>query len=196
MMLLTLPIAAPALIPSSGETRWDGAPPLTVTAAAGDSLKSIAGRGLTSMEDLKLFAEANGLAPDAVLRAGQKVEVPGALLKREMLAARVSGFSGYPMLQGGEPLAVGLKLSEGDIIETGPNGFVSLLAAGQRVTLPSASRVKIVALHRVALNGAVVRTFALLPLRDDWLASLGLRGGESTLAMAELSDAGATTAFE
>lgn len=178
MMLLTLPMAAPALIPQSGEVRWADAPVLRHTVGAGETLGRIAARGLHDSDDVALLAEANGLAPGARLKPGQVIEVPGAILKRVMLKARVTAFAGDVRLQGGAPLDVGMALAEGDIIETGPNSFVTLMAAGERVTLPSSSRVKIAALHRVVLSGVVMREFALLPVRDDWLENVGLRGDD------------------
>jgi hypothetical protein len=106
-----------------------------------------------------------------------------------MLSASVTRFAGDARLAGGAPLDVGMVLAEGDIIETGPNGYVSLEAAGKRVTLPSSSRVKIAALHRVVLSGEVVREFSLLPVREDWLAQLGVRGEAAGVAMALADDA-------
>jgi hypothetical protein len=190
MMLLTLPMAAPALIPSGSELRWADAPVLSHKVRPGETLSRIAASGLQEAGDVEALAEANGMMPDTRLRPGQIIEVPGAILKREMLSARVTGFSGVATLQGGEPLAVGMTLSEGDIIETGPGSFVTLAAAGKRVTLPSSSRVKIAALHRVVLNGELVRSFSLLPVRNDWLAQVGLRGeGSSTmLALGDSAD--------
>ncbi|WP_416907744.1 MAG: LysM peptidoglycan-binding domain-containing protein [Polymorphobacter sp.] len=192
MMLLALPMAAPALIPADSAVPWADAPSLEHRARSGDTLARIAARGLQDPDDLALLAEANGLAVDARLARGQRIEVPGALLKREKLGAKVTRFFGEARLAGGTPLAVGMTLSEGDIIETGPNGFVSLEAAGKAVTLPSSSRVKIAALHRVVLSGDVVREFSLLPVREDWLAQLGVRreGEGVALALAEADDAG------
>jgi len=194
MMLLTLPIAAPALIPAGSELRWADAPVLHHTVRPGETMARIAARGLQDADDLAALAEANDMTPGAPLRTGQVIAVPGALLKRDMLSAHVTGFAGAATLQGGEPLSVGMTLHEGDIIETGPNSFVTLKAAGKRFTLPSASRVKITALHRVVLSGEVVRTFSLLPVRNDWLAQVGLRGldqgGEDMGTMLTLADSG------
>lgn len=190
MMLLTLPMAAPALIPAGSELRWADAPVLLHTVRPGETMARIAARGLHEADDIAVLADANGIAPGGRLRAGQVIEVPGAILKREMLRAEVTGFAGVATLQGGEPLSVGMKLSEGDIIETGPNSFVTLKAAGKRLTLPSSSRVKIAALHRIVLSGEVVRSFSLLPVRQDWLAEIGLRGKDSgtMLALADSVD--------
>lgn len=190
MMLLTLPMAAPALIPAGSEMRWADAPVLNHKVRSGDTLSRIAARGLLEPGDVEALAEANGMTTDTRLRPGQVIEVPGAILKREMLSARVTGFAGVATLQGGEPLSVGMTMSEGDIIETGPGSFVTLVAAGKRVTLPSSSRVKIAALHRVVLSGELVRSFTLLPVRNDWLAQVGLRGeGSGTiLALADSAD--------
>jgi hypothetical protein len=190
MMLLTLPMAAPALIPAGSELRWADAPVLNHVVRPGETMARIAARGLQEADDIAALAEANGMAPGMRLRTGQVIEVPGALLKRDMLSAELTGFAGSAPLQGGEPLSVGMKLHEGDIIETGPNSFVSLKAAGKRLTLPSSSRVKIAALHRVVLSGEVVRTFSLLPTRNDWLAQIGLRGEDAgtMLALADSRD--------
>lgn len=184
MMLLTLPMAAPALIPAGSELRWADAPTLRHMARQGDTLGSIAARGLHDAKDVETLADANGISSKTRLSAGQVIDVPGALLKRELLPAVVTGFAGVASLQGGTPLAVGMRLGEGDIIETGPNSFVTIKAAGKRLTMPSSSRVKIESLHRVVLSGEIVRSFSLLPMREDWLAQLGLRGEDAGTALA------------
>jgi hypothetical protein len=180
LLLLALPIAAPATAPIPGEARWQEAPALLYRAHEGDTLPAVARRALGDPSRIIELAAVNGLSVDAPLRAGQDITIPAGMLRREMLTARVISFAGQVETGQGEPLRVGSELREGDIINIGANSHVTLdMGPAGRVTLPSQTRLRFTALHRVALTGAIERR--LEPVEEtSWLAGrrgLGMAGG-------------------
>ncbi|WP_439534120.1 LysM peptidoglycan-binding domain-containing protein [Polymorphobacter sp.] len=180
MLTLTLPFAAPATAPVPSEARWDSAPALRYRIEAGDTLASIASRGLGNPQALPMLAAANDLPIDARLRAGQFISIPSNMLRREPIRATVTGFAGDVRLSPDLPVAVGDTLGEGDIIEVGADSFVRLdMRAAGCVTLPSQSRVRIRTLHRVALTGEIARALEDLPMDHVWLAPSLVRSFDS-----------------
>lgn len=184
LLLLALPIAAPATAPVPDEARWDNAAALIYRARAGDTLAGLADRALGDPGRLALLAGANALKADAKLQEGQKISIPYSMLKKDMLTARVTSFAGTVTTGEGLALAVGNELREGDIISTGAGSYVTLdMGPAGRVTLPSQTRVQIAALHRVALTGAIKRRLEPVETETLWLAarraaaSAGNRGG-------------------
>ena len=181
LLLLSLPIAAPATAPVPGEARWDGAAPLVYRARGGETLKGLASRALGEPRQVVMLAAANGLQSGARLRAGQRISIPSALLRREMLTGRVTSFAGEVRTGDGLALGLGSEVLEGDIIETGANSFVTLdMGAAGRVTLPSQSRLHVAALHRVALTGAIVRRLEPVEGGMAWLTGRRDAGGHGT----------------
>jgi len=169
LLLLTLPMAAPATAPVPSEARWDSSPALRYRVQRGDTLPSIAATALSQPDALAMLASANGLEIDARLRAGQNISIPSNMLRREMLPAKVTGFAGDVRLAPDVPVTLGDVLLEGSVIEVGANSFVTLdMGVAGRVTLPSQSRVRIKALHRVAITGAVARQLDVLPTETAW----------------------------
>jgi hypothetical protein len=179
LLLLTLPMAAPATAPVPTGARWDSEPALRYRVPQGESLRSLAARAIAQPESLPMLASANGLGVNARLRAGQYVSIPSNMVRRELLKAVVTGFAGDVSLAPGVSVTLGSALTEGDVITVGANSYVTLEVAGTgRVTLPSQSRVRIKALHRVALTGAVVRALENLPADEPWLRLPGASEGQ------------------
>jgi hypothetical protein len=171
LLLLTLPMAAPATAPIQGEARWDSAAPLRYRVKSGDSLRSISRVALTEADSVAMLAAANGLEVDSRLRAGQYISIPSSMLRREALHATVVSFAGDVRVGEGAEVALSDALGEGDVIEVGANSFVTLdMGVAGRVTLPSQSRVRIEALHRVAVTGKVLRQIDVQPINKPWLA--------------------------
>jgi hypothetical protein len=171
LLLLTLPMAAPATAPIQGEARWDSAAPLRYKVKSGESLRSISRTALTEADSVAMLAAANGLGVDSRLRAGQYISIPSSMLRRDALRATVVSFSGDVRLGKGAEVALWDALHEGDVIEVGANSFVTLdMDVAGRVTLPSQSRVRIAALHRVAVTGEVRRELDVQPIDKPWLA--------------------------
>lgn len=169
-LLLMLPIAAPATAPIPGEVRWDSAPALRYKIRAGDTMASIAERGLGDPGQIAALAAANGLPVQTRLQAGEIISIPSSMVRRDMLTAKIISFSGEVTLDDGLALSLGSELAEGDVISVGANSFVTLdMGVAGRVTLPSQSRVRIAELHKVAMTGAVKRRLEHLPRHQAWL---------------------------
>ena len=171
IVLLALPIAAPATAPIPGEARWDTAPALVYRTRPGDTVSGIAEKALGDPAQAGVLMAANGLLPSQTLRTNQYISIPSSMLRRDMLKARITGFAGNVRLgdEDGPRLAVGSEITEGDIVSIGANSFVTLdMGMAGRVTLPSQSRLRIAALHRVALTGQVIRRLEPLPQARVW----------------------------
>ncbi|WP_207793758.1 hypothetical protein, partial [Polymorphobacter multimanifer] len=149
-MLLSLPMAAPALNQATVEQRWVDVAPLRYVLPSTGTFHSIAAQGLIDPGAAHRLAMANDMPLGARLQRGMVVSVPAALLRHQALRAQVIGFAGQARLGNGTPLVLGMMLAEGDIVETGPNSHVRIeIEGGRRLLLPSQSRARIDALHRV-----------------------------------------------
>lgn len=91
-------MAAPALIPVGSEVRWADTPVLHFEVQSRESLASFAPRALQDANEIGMLAETNKISAEARLCAGQTIDVPGAMLKRELLPAVVTSFSGVATL--------------------------------------------------------------------------------------------------
>ncbi len=177
IMLLTLPMAAPALnSPKMDQDLTDEAP-LYYRVGSPETFQDIASKGLAGDDAAHLLAMANGKPLDARLRAGTMVQIPAALLRVEALPARVIGFAGSARMADGTPLALGMTLLKGDIVETGANSHARIeIEGGKRLMLPSRSRIRIDALHRVVLTGRIEQRLSQLEPTEQ-LAEEGLLRG-------------------
>lgn len=136
-MLLTLPIAAPALNPLTDDQRWADAEPLRYRVKAPQRINAISARGLNRADAAAILAVANALSPDARRQPGTMLTIPVSLLARQPLPAKVISFAGFAQFDNGTPLAVGMSLNEGDVVDTGPKSHVRLeLEDYHRMMLP------------------------------------------------------------
>lgn len=173
ILLMSLPIAAPAFLPRTLQTSWAASDPIRYQIRSGDTLERIAARGLNDPADAELLAAANNLGPRASLRAGDRITVPAMLVRRDPMAVRVLSFVGEAKLGSGSPLEPGMMLVEGDEVITGPDAHVRLSLEGdRRLMLPSRSHLRIEALHRIPLTGVVNERLVLVDGDDGWLARL------------------------
>ncbi len=138
---------------------------------AGDTLASIRDEWLLPVADLRRLQLMNGMAADSRIPAGTDIRIPLPWVKTMALTATVAAFRGdVRVIRDGEirPAARGFELREGDEIETGPNGFVTLaLPDESRVSLPSASRVAVERLRQVLLTDSLDRRFTLRHGQSD-----------------------------
>ncbi|TQK77889.1 LOW QUALITY PROTEIN: FecR family protein [Zymomonas mobilis] len=131
----------------------------------GDTLSSIAQRYFDRISDMEAIAKRAGVSLSQPLHTGFHLNIPKAFLRREISTAVVSHISGpvtlfihgkRGCLQQGQPV------TEQMTIETGSSGFVTLLLPdGSHVSMPSMSQITITRLRKVALTGAVERSFKL-----------------------------------
>lgn len=131
----------------------------------GDTLYDLARKYLVRLSDYDAVRKANRVRDPRRLVVGSQLAVPTAWLRTRPIVATVQNLRGEATATtrgAASALTVGAVLRAGDLVVTGANTFVRLgLPDGSHVTLPSQSRMRIVALHQMLLTGAVVRDFAL-----------------------------------
>lgn len=126
-----------------------------------DTLEGIARRYLLSRSDIALLRRINGVRNPRRLPVGMVLRAPLARLRRESMELTVVAFAGKVAAGGSStfaPVRSGTHVREGEIIETGPNSFVTLAYGdGSLMTLPSLTRARIEDLHRLLLNDSIER---------------------------------------
>lgn len=131
----------------------------------GDTLYVLARKYLVRLSDYDAVRKANHVRNPRRLVPGSDLAIPPDWLRTEPIDATVENLSGEATatVKGASTaLAKGATLHEGDVVATGANTFVRLgLPDGTHVTLPSQSRLRIEALHRILLTDALIRDFAL-----------------------------------
>lgn len=155
-LLLATPAAAQAT--RGGET-------IRYVVQPGDTLFDLGARYLLRTADYRRVQSLNRVANPRRMPVGRVLSIPVGLLKTTPDAATVANFRGAATLtqQGrSTALTAGQVLPEGSIIATGANAFVRVaLSDGSHVVIPSNSRVQLVRLRRVLLNGAVDHEMAV-----------------------------------
>ncbi|WP_269715346.1 FecR domain-containing protein [Caulobacter sp. NIBR2454] len=150
-------VAAPA--PQAPET------PIAYVVRQGDNLYTLAQRYLIRLNDHKRVRTASGVRNVRALRVGSTLKIDPQLLRFEPIEARLVAVSGAVTLQdarGSTPAVRDALILEGHRLITGANSFATFqLADGSRVTLPSNSRMRIVQLRRLLLDGSLQRLFEL-----------------------------------
>lgn len=125
-----------------------GAATVTYRAQPGDTLSVIAGQLTTSKNNWAQLAKLNRIGNDRTIPVGTAILIPVALLPDDPSTAQVAAMSGNidAVAADGRPIAIsiGTILSEGAIINTGSNSFLSLSLPDQsHIALPSNSQVKL-----------------------------------------------------
>jgi len=140
-------------------------PPVAYVVKPGDTLIGLASRYMNRPGDYRTVQKANRVAQPTRLRPGSQLNIDPNLLKSTPIAASVSAFTGPVFIEmNGQraPARVGMPLSEGHVVSTGPGAFATFeLEDGSRVTLPSNTRVRISKLRQVLINNAPQRVFQL-----------------------------------
>lgn len=140
-------------------------PPVAYVVKPGDTLIGLASRYMNRPGDYRVVQKANRVAQPTRLRPGSQLNIDPNLLKSTPIAASLSAFTGPVTVEtNGQraPARVGMPLSEGQVISTGPGAFATFeLEDASRVTLPSNTRVRISKLRQVMINNAPQRVFQL-----------------------------------
>ena len=159
-----LALALPVMV---GQQSHAAAPPVAAvaqdqveyTVRAGDNLYQIGSRYLVRQTDYREVQRINRVADPLRLPIGLRLRVPLRLLRTEPLQARILAARGaVTMESGGAPVrpAPGVAVMPGTVLETGLDGFIGLaLSNGSQVTLPTRTRVRLVAMRRILLTGSV-----------------------------------------
>ncbi len=127
----------------------------------GDTLYDLAKAYFRDPNGYDAVARLNKVRDPRRMPVGRPLEIPLALLRDEVLDARVIAFRGDVRVAGAAGVrqaAIDMPLAEGERLETGANSFVTFeLSDETRVTIPSQSRIRIERLSRPVLTGGAER---------------------------------------
>ena len=161
--------ASPALDPSALQV---DAATIIYRALPGDTLSVIAEQLTTSTSNWVQLAKLNRIGNDRTIPVGTAIIIPVALLPDDPSTAQVAAMSGSidAVAADGRPIAIsiGTVLSEGAIINTGSNSFLSLSLPDQsHIALPSNSQVKLSKLRTARYTNSPRTEIALLKGRIE-----------------------------
>lgn len=165
--LALLCIGTASLAPAAAQERPAARPDLVLyRLKAGDNLYDLAARYFARVDSYAAVQRLNAIADPRRLRPGALIRIPRSLLRHEPLQAVVQSYRGTVSIQRGttrRAIAVGMRLAEGDLLETAEKSFVSLrLPDDSTVAMPSRSSVRIQRLRRTLLADTIDRLFVIL----------------------------------
>ena len=129
--------------------------------ARGDNLYTFAARYLARLADYKIVQRLNRIADPRRVPIGLSLRIPHRLLKQESVHAVIQSYRGLVRV-GARAAAVGMVVTEGDLIETGQKSFVTLMLPDDTVVaMPSHSAVRVRRLRRTVLGSHIERLFAI-----------------------------------
>jgi hypothetical protein len=137
----------------------------------GDTLKGLATRWFANPEDWRRAMALNKVKDPNALAPGTPLRLRSTWLKTNPIRAELAAFRGDVRVvrkTAGLPVMKGMELAEGDLVETGPNGFATLtLPDNSQVSLPSASRIRLARLRQVPMSDSIDRRFTLEQGRSE-----------------------------
>ncbi|AMP01767.1 fecR family protein [Collimonas arenae] len=141
--------AAPALDPGSLQV---GAATITYRAQLGDTLGVIAEQLTSNKNNWVQLAKLNNIHNDRTIPVGTAIIIPVALLPDDPSSAQVAAMSGTVNATAADgrtiDISIGTTLTEGTVINTGSNSFLTLALPDQsHIALPSNSQVKLTKLR-------------------------------------------------
>lgn len=143
-----------------------GAEVILYRVRAGDNLYDLATRYFIRVESFATVQRLNAITNPRRLKPGSLIRIPRSLLRQEPLRATVQSYRGNVTVERGaarQAIAIGMRLGEGDLLETAERSFVSLrLPDDSTVAMPSSSSVRIQRLRRTVLGGTIDRLFMIL----------------------------------
>jgi hypothetical protein len=164
-LLAILAMANGAAAQKVAQAATPAEPPVAYVVKPGDTLIGLGRAYLNRPGDYKAVQKANKVTRPKRLRPGSQLNIDPNLLKSAPIAASLSAFSGLVQIEtNGQraPARVGMPLTEGQVVITGPGAFATFeLEDASRVTLPSNTRVRIAKLRQVLINNAPQRVFHL-----------------------------------
>lgn len=127
----------------------------------GDTLYDLAIRYLANPGGYAVVQKLNRIVNPRRIPTGRTLKIPRALLRQEPIEATVLSYSGK-VLVGARTAMVGMKVKEGDLLETADRSFVTLrLPDASTVSLPSRALVMVELLRRTLLADSVERRFTI-----------------------------------
>lgn len=149
--------------------------------APGDTLYGIAERYLVNTGSAREIQQINKVRYPRRLTIDRALLIPRQLLRHNPAELRVAAFSGPVQIAGNAP-TVGAALREGQVIETGPNGFISFSSQfGGRISLPSNTSARLIMARRYILGNTLDVDFAITRGRAN--ATSPVLGGQDRLRM-------------
>jgi hypothetical protein len=143
--LLAFVLGLPALLAASAAQAEDAA----LIVHPGDTLISIAQRYLDRPERWRAVKTLNAIPDEYRLVPGSRVRLPARWLKWTGGEAEAINVQGSPSVNGA-PLASGMRLAQGDTVDTGADGIVTLrTGAGASIVLAPGTRIRLGVLQRV-----------------------------------------------
>ena len=137
----------------------------------GETLQALASRWFVRPDDWRLAQALNTIKDPANIPAGTELRFRASWVKTNPIEADLYAFRGdVRITRAGESRVAtkGMKLMEGDIVETGANGFATLTLPDESlVSLPSASRIRLARLREVPMSNSIDRRFTLEAGRSD-----------------------------
>ncbi len=131
-------------------------------AVDGDTLVHLAKRYLIKPNDWQSLQKLNKITNPYRIRPGTEIRILLADMKTDQAIGKVVASEG-PVESGGTKLSMGGNVSEGQRINTGENGFVTLkLADGSTLVVQSQSKVTLQIARTIANTNGVPVTRALL----------------------------------
>ncbi len=131
----------------------------------GESLYVIGSRYFSDAGAYEYVRKYNRIKNPRAIQPGTVIAVPRRYLKTRLLDAQILSFRGDGSLElAGKSVkpAIGNKVSEGMILQTAEDGFMTLgLSNGSRITIPSKSRIRVTQMREVLLSGSVNFEFSL-----------------------------------
>lgn len=137
------------------------APPVEYRVNKGDTLHDLAERYFANPASYLVVQRLNNVINPRRMPVGLVLKIPRSLLRRKPIQATIQNYHGT-VLVGTRNAAVGMKVGEGTLIETGRRSFVALrLPDGSTVSLPSGSRIHLERLRLTQLTESVERRFVV-----------------------------------
>ena len=162
-LLLALLLALLSLGPAQATPRGDDS--IIYRVAQGDNLYTLAERNFRRPADYIVVQRLNRVVDPRRLPVGMLLTIPRSLLRQEPVDAVVQSFRGSVLAGTGHNLRrveVGMRVREGDRIETGSKSFITLrLPDGSNVALPSQTSLRVERLRRTLMAGSVERSFRI-----------------------------------
>jgi len=128
------------------------------TAKQGDTLIKLADRYLQQRNNWQPLQKLNNIADPTRIKPGTAIRIPIPTMRRDPAELKVVAAQGDVQAEGAK-LASGATVKEGQRVNTGDNGFVTLqLADGSTLTVQSKSQVKVENARTLANTGGVLDT--------------------------------------
>lgn len=183
---------APALAQGQGAQGRGARPASTAPAAMtdyvirpGDTLIGVGERHFTNPENWRQVQTINRIADPYRLRIGSVLRIPTAYLRVANAGGRIIAYQGRASIVrngAGTPPRLDQSVTEGDILETGPNAYLRVgLSDGGAIIVPSNTRLRIDRLRADALTGSLDQSFSVLNGRVESRVSPVRNGGAYTV---------------